>query len=94
MTGKSPPPASPPLPPRPVGGGLVSDTLEPDINITRKAIERLVDALTGDPGEIAAIISSAGFEAIANMTDPILAIAAFRACIEGGELALRPRLDA
>ncbi len=43
-------------------------TLRPDIDVTRQAIVRVVDSLTGDPAEIATIIRQASNEAIIELT--------------------------
>lgn len=43
-------------------------SLRPDIDVTRRAIVRLVDALTGDPAEQREIIRTAGIEAEAGLT--------------------------
>ncbi|USA39639.1 hypothetical protein NCF86_00295 [Pelagerythrobacter marinus] len=45
-------------------------SLRPDIDVTRRAIERLVATLSSDPAEREAIVSAAAAEALASLRHP------------------------
>lgn len=80
MIGNFMPPASPPPTQNPPpSGGLATADLGPDIDVVRRAIERVAGSLATDAPEYIAIIINAAFEAIAGIAEQQGAVQLFRA---------------